>query len=55
MCRRHINENDDSDVGNDGNGNGNGNDDNGNGRSNAIRMYNENNLYHDDSDFSSVG
>ena len=63
MCRRHINENDDSDVGNDGgnDGNGNGNDGgndgngNGNGRSNAIRMYNENNLYHDDSDFSSVG
>ena len=53
MCRRHINENDDSDGGNDGNGNG--NDVNGNGRSNAIRMYNESNLYHDDSDFSSVG
>ena len=46
MCRQEINENTDAE----GDDN-----DNGNGRSNAIRMYNENNLYHDDSDFSSVG
>ena len=44
MCRQEINENADAE----------GHDDNDN-RSNAIRMYNENNLYHDDSDFSSVG
>jgi len=51
MCRQEINENTDAEGDNDDNGN-NGN--NGN-RGNTIRMYNENNLYHDDSDFSSVG
>jgi len=48
MCRQEINENTDAEGDNDDNGN------NGN-RDNTIRMYNENNLYHDDSDFSSVG
>jgi hypothetical protein len=53
MCRQEINENTDAEGDDNDNGN-NGN--RGNGRSNAIRMYNnENNLYHDDSDFSSVG
>ena len=45
MCRQEINENTDAE----GDDNDNGN------RGNTIRMYNENNLYHDDSDFSSVG